>query len=235
MISFVTPTFNEKEAIQIFVKTMTDFGHTLNRPFEIIVVDDNSPDGTSEIVQKLQTEYPHLKLLKRIGKKGIGSAYYDGYHQAQGEIIIGLDADLSQSLKTIPQFLSMIENEGYDMVIGSRNTSESVITGCSAFKRFGSITLNYFIRFFLGIHSSDLTHSFRAFKKEVLSKMNDQKITEIGHPSFFIEFSYRLTQEGYKIGDTSCDFKEREVGYSKLNLVKGLKRALHTMYRLKFS
>lgn len=231
MISVVTPTYNEKENILRFIKEVSHFLKGKKEPFEIIIVDDNSPDGTAELVNSVKSKYPNISLIRRAGKRGLGSAYFDGYSAAKGDILIGIDADLSPSLSSISSYIKNIEN-GDDMVIGSRYLPKSEIYGQSMLKLGGSKLFNILAGLFLSIPYSDITHSYRAITKKAFDDIR-KKITEVDHPSFFIEFSFWVNKKGYRVSEIPIVFKERRIGYSKLNFYQGLKSAIKTVVRLK--
>lgn len=195
------------------------------------MVDDNSPDGTAEVVKKLQSGDPNLKLVQRKGKLGIGSAYFDGFKQATGEFMIGIDADLSPSLDAIPKMIKKLE-AGSGMVIGSRYLPESRIYNMTKFKSGGSKLFNYFAKTVLGIPLSDITHSNRAFSAKAFSLIAPH-ITETGHPAFFIECSFWAKKLGEQVSEVPITFTERVLGQSKLDLNKGLRQALKTVRRLR--
>jgi len=231
MISVVTPTYNERENIPLFLAHISSFLVSLKQPFEVIIVDDSSPDGTSDVVISLKSKYPQVVLLKRVGKRGIGSAYFDGFAKAKGNIIIAIDVDLSQSLTTIPLFLKKLK-AGDGMVIASRYLPESEIRNISFYRQLGSKFFNMFVKFMLALPVLDSTHSYRAFKKDVFRDIS-KKIKENGHPSFFIELSFWTAKAGYTLSEVPTIFVERVHGQSKLNTFHGLKNAYNTLTRLK--
>jgi dolichol-phosphate mannosyltransferase len=233
MISIVTPTYNEKDGITHFVETISQTMKGLKQPFEIVVVDDNSPDGTASIVTELKKIYPALRLLKRKGKLGIGSAYSDGFSAAKGDYIIGIDADLSPGVGVISAFLKRLE-AGDGMVIGSRYLSDSQVRNVTEFKTKGSKLFNVVFRFFLGLPLSDLTHSNRAFSKKAWQAIAPRIQTK-DHPSFFIECSFWAKKLGFAVSEVPIVFTERVAGRSKLNVWKGLRNALKTIARLRFA
>lgn len=233
MISIITPTYNEKEGIGRFVETIANEMKRLKQPFEIVVVDDNSPDGTAEIVTGLRTQYPTVRLVKRKGKLGIGSAYFDGFSEASGDYLIGIDADLSPSLDVIPAFIKKLE-AGDGMVIGSRYLPTSRVVNVTEFKTKGSKVFNFVFRLILGLPLSDLTHSNRAFSRQAWAKIAPHIQTK-DHPSFFIECSFWAQKLGFKVSEVPITFTERAVGRSKLNVWKGLRNALKTIAKLRFA
>lgn len=231
MISIITPTYNEKENVSLFIKKVSSFLTRMKLPFEIIVVDDNSPDGTGEVVRSLKSKYPQVSLIKRINKNGIGSAYFDGFSKARGDILIGIDADLSPSLSAIPLFIEKLK-KGTDMVIGSRYIHGSKVRNISIFRQFGSKFFNVMLQLVFNSQISDITHSYRALKKNVFKNIA-RHITESGHPSFFIELTFWTIRKEYVVGEVPITFVERRHGYSKLNTFQGLKNAIKTIKRLK--
>ncbi len=233
MISIITPTYNERDGIEHFVQTISQVMNELGEPFEIIVVDDNSPDGTARRVTELKANYPNLELLKRAGKLGIGSAYFDGFCKASGEYLIGIDADLSPSTDAIPLFIERLKG-GDGMVIGSRYLPESQIHNMTKFKSDGSRVFNFFTRYALGIPLTDITHSNRAFSKETFKEIAPY-ITTKDHPSFFIECSYWVHRLGHAVSEVPITFTERIIGQSKLDIKNGLRRSFKTIAKLRKS
>lgn len=232
MISIITPTYNEKESIPIFIKEVSACLNSLREKFEIIIVDDSSPDGTAKVVKALQKKYPQLVLLKRKGKLGIGSAYFDGYTKAKGDFIIGIDADLSQSIETIPYFIKEMK-KGKRMVVASRYLPKSKVVNISIYRNWGSKAFNLFTKASLNLPILDITHSYRGITKKTVLDIK-KHITETVHPSFFIELTYLVHKKGYAISEVPTVFIERRSGVSKLNTLQGLKKAIKTIQRLKY-
>lgn len=227
MISVIMPTYNEKEGIGLSVEKITEFMKKQPQDFEIVVVDDNSPDGTAAVVTELKMKYPNVKLLKRAGKLGIGSAYFDGFSLAVGEYLIGIDADLSPSLDAIPHMVEKLAT-GSGMVIGSRYLPQSRIYNMTGFKSGGSRLFNLFARQALGLKLADITHSNRAFSRDCFQVIAPH-IKAKDHPAFFIECSFWADKLGYNPTEVPIVFTERTVGNSKLDLKKGLRGALRTI------
>lgn len=230
LISIITPTYNEKDNITYFITAVSQMMIKLRLNYEIIVVDDNSPDGTGRIVEKLKSKNPNIKLIKRKGKLGIGSAYFDGFQSAKGDYLIALDADLSPGVNTIPKFIEALD-AGKQMVIGSRYLPSSVIINVTKFKSNGSKLFNHFVKNVLRIPLSDITHSNRAFTKDAFIQIAPH-ITENSHPAFFIECSFWAHRLNYQLGEIPITFTERDNGQSKLNINKGLRKSLGTVARL---
>ncbi len=231
MISIITPTYNEKDGIEHFVASVSQTMKGLNQPFEIVVVDDNSPDGTADLVIRLRSKYPQLNLLKRAGKLGIGSAYFDGFAKAKGDFLIGIDADLSPGVEVLPLFVERLK-AGDGMVIGSRYLRKSRTVGVGLYKANGSRVFNIFTRIVLGVPASDITHSNRAMTKKCFEAIAP-KIKTKDHPSFFVECSFWAKKLGFRISEVPITFTERTTGRSKLNINKGLRNALKTIAKLR--
>ena len=234
MISFVIPTYNEKDSVPDQIKHIERVLSSKKLKGEIIVVDDNSPDGTANTVRMLQKKkkYNNIRLYVRQKKQGVGAAYLFGYGKAKGDIIIGIDADGSQSPEYVPDFLEKI-NEGYDVVIGSRYIKGSYYERSTSHEnnhyilsKFGNI----FASLYTGVPVSDLSHSFRAIKREVIDKVR----TKYKGNSFFIEFVFRAHQKGYKIGEIPVEFLKRKRGVTKISLGKDSVDALLALLKLRW-
>jgi len=226
MISIVIPTYNEKENIK---KLILKIFQNLENP-EIIVIDDNSTDGTSDVVKKLIKKY-NVRLIERSKKIGIGSAYKRGFRVASGDIIIQMDADLSHDPLYLRQFIEKI-NQGYDIVIGSRYIKNGKITGWSKYRKLLSKVSNFLAYLLLKIPVNDVTTGFRAYKKNFLNKINLDEINSNGY-SFNLEILFRSLEVEGKIVEIPIIFKNRRIGKSKLGN-KEIFYFLMTILRLMF-
>lgn len=226
MISVVIPTYNEKENIK---KLVPRIFNTLDN-VEVIIVDDNSPDGTRDIVKTLQKKY-NIKLIERPEKLGIGSAYKTGFRAARGDIIFEMDADLSHNPKFMPQFVEAIKN-GYDIAIGSRYMKGGSIVGWGVYRTSVSRVANMLSHMILNINVSDVTTGFRAYKKSALKSIDLDEIRSDGY-SFQLEILYRLFRKGYKIKEIPIIFEDRKLGESKL-AKKEMPNYIRTVLRLMF-
>ncbi len=218
MISIVLPTYNEKENITNLIEQIESVVKRQNLKSEIVVVDDNSPDGTADAVAKLKKKYKNIKIFIREEKLGIGSAHFFGYHKANGEIIIAMDTDLSHDPNQIVDMINKI-NEGYDIVAGSRHIKGSYYETTSPetkrkyiASKFGNMLTTFVSR--VPIH--DFTNGFRAIRKKVVENVK----TESTGNSFLMEFIIKAHRKGYKVTEIPVTFKDRMFGKSKLQLEK---------------
>lgn len=229
MIYIVTPTYNEKENLPILVEKI----FSLNIPdLKMVVVDDNSPDGTGRIADELGKKYP-ITVIHRSEKSGLGTAYVTAFkailsssastssatNYSPSEVeglhyIIQMDADLSHDPAAIPQFLEKIKN--CDVVLGSRYIKGGKIENWDFFRRLVS-RLNFFVRIILWVPYHDLTGGYKCFRPEVLKNIDLDKLSSVGY-NFQIETTYRAHQKGYKIREIPITFTERKTGKSKFNL-----------------
>ncbi len=230
--SFVIPIYNEKPNIKkTIINIYKYFG--LKNDYEILFVDDISPDGSAEEVVKLSSTYNNVKLIQHGKKEGIGAALHYGSKKSIGKLIIFLDSDLSTSPEYLIKMINMIENQKYDMVIGSRFLKQSKQINKELFKKIGSKYFNYLAKYILNLNINDITHSFRVFKREIFYKLDDLLI-EKGHPSFVLELTYLSNRNNYKIGEYPITFVERDenAGQSKLSIKKELISSIKTIKRL---
>ena len=213
----VIPTYNESENIELFIKSIMDIAATLAE-IEILVVDDNSPDGTAEIVKNLSSIYHgKIHLLSRESKQGCATAYLKGFSwavQNNYEFILAMDADFSHDPKYIPQMLEAIGNN--DMVIGSRNVKGGVIENRTwirdALTKFGSI----YCRILLRCPIRDITGGYNMYKKEVFEKIDIDSIQSRGY-SFQIDIKYSVFKAGLKFVEIPIVFPDRKFGKSKMS------------------
>ncbi|MDG1743038.1 MAG: polyprenol monophosphomannose synthase [Polaribacter sp.] len=213
----IIPTYNEKENIEGIIRA------TFNekKEFHILVVDDNSPDGTSKIVEALILEFPdRLFLEKREGKSGLGTAYIHGFKWAiakKYDYIIEMDADFSHNPKDLIRLYSACKNEGGDVSVGSRYVNNQVNVVNWDIKR---LLLSYFaskyVRFITRIPLFDTTAGFVCWKKEVLETIELEKIKFVGY-AFQIEMKFKAWKHGFNIKEVSVVFTDRVIGTSKMS------------------
>lgn len=210
----VIPTYNEAQNIKPLLRSLFDLPV---KNLEVIVVDDNSPDGTANIVKKVKKHHP-VHLIKRQGKLGIGSAYITGFKRAleyNADLIFEMDADFSHDPEDVPRMIARSQ-EGHDLVIGSRKIDGGGIVGWGFVRKFMSTGAMVFARSVLGLKAKDVTAGFRCYKKEVLDTIDLDDIKSNGY-AFQEEMLYRTQKNGFSISEVPVIFKDRERGKSKLS------------------
>ncbi|MBN1954966.1 MAG: polyprenol monophosphomannose synthase [Anaerolineae bacterium] len=225
----IIPTYNEKENIASLVRQLLDLPVGL----EIIVVDDNSPDGTGELADALAVESGgRVQVIHRPGKLGLGTAYVAGFRQALAagaDHVLTMDADFSHNPRYIPAMLEKA-SRGYDLVIGSRYVPGGGASGCTAPRILLSWGANGFARTMLGLRARDTTAGFRCYRREVLESVGIDEIRSSGY-SFLIEMLYRAQRRGWQVGEVPIVFDNRQLGQSKISRHEIL-RAQQTVLRL---
>ena len=220
-VSVVLPTFNEAENIEALIRGI--YRHTGKDLFEIIVVDDDSPDKTSEIIKGLQKEIECLKLIVRKGKRGLPSAVWRGIKEAEGDVIVWLDCDLSHPPDVIPRLLGHIKD--YDVVCASRYAEGGKDTR-SVIRVATSKIINLTAQKILGLKIKDLTSGFYAVRKKVFSKV---KLMQTGFAEYLIRFSYDVEKNGFSVLEIGYVSPDRERGTSKSE--RSPTKFLHDGYR----
>lgn len=219
-ISIILPTYNERKNIGKLIPHIFNVFEKNGINGNIIVVDDNSPDRTYEVVEELQKKYPII-LIKRPRKMGIGSAYITGFKRASDEgydIVFEMDSDLSHNPDYIPDFLEKI-NQGFDMVIGSRRENGGGVIGWTWYRNFISKGASLIGEHIVGINGlKDLTSGFRAIKKEVINRIDLARIESDGY-AFQLEILEKVQKIGFKVGTVPIIFYGRYSGKSKLSKV----------------
>lgn len=228
-IFIIIPTYNERENIERLVKEILN----LNKDFRIIAIDDNSPDGTGEILDRLAQEYSQFKVIHRPGKQGLGTAYLDGFRLAlkeKADFIFEMDADFSHEPAYLPKMLEAIKD--CDLVIGSRYIRRGGIENWNFRRRFLSRLANLYVKLITGLPLSDSTSGFKCFRREVLETINLNKINSEGY-AFQIEMNYLVWSKGYRIKELPIVFSERRLGKSKLSR-KIIWEAVWLVWKLRF-
>lgn len=218
MLSVILPTFNEKENIARIVEGIFRVAENNNLKANIIVVDDNSPDGTAAAVKKLESEYPNqITLISRSHKLGLGSAYIVGFKHAinmGAEYIFEMDADLSHNPSELPQFIEAAKD--YDLIIGSRYIQDGKIMNWSRLRKLISLGGTIYAKTILNLPINDLTSGYKCFRSHLLKSMDLENISSDGY-SFQIELTYKAYQKGYKVKEIPIVFKDRNQGESKFS------------------
>ncbi len=224
----IIPTFNERENIALLIGELHTFVPTLH----VIVVDDNSPDGTGRIVDEIAAADARVHPLHRPAKLGLGTAHIAGMKLALAqrlEPILTMDADFSHAPHAAPQLLQALDQ--HDIVIGSRYVAGGGALHCSLPRRLLSRGANLFARSMLGLEASDTTAGFRAYRAAVLESIPLDDITSNGY-SFLIEMLYQCQKAGWRIGEVPILFENRQRGKSKISRQE-IYKALGTVMRLR--
>ena len=213
----IIPTYNEKENIEKIIKAI----FSLEKAFDILVIDDGSPDGTGKIVKDLMaTSFPdRLFLIERSGKLGLGTAYITGFKWAieKGyEYVFEMDADFSHDPADLPRLYSACHDDGYDVAIGSRYISGVNVVNWP----IGRVLMSYFaskyVRFITGFNIHDTTAGFKCYKRRVLKTIELDKVKFKGY-AFQIEMKYTAYKIGFKIKEVPVIFVNRREGVSKMS------------------
>lgn len=218
----VIPTYNEAENIEKLIKKI--FSLKIDG-LEIIIVDDNSPDGTADIVDRIQNadnrihdcHYSQIHLIKRSKKTGLGSAYITGFKKALdigADYIFEMDADFSHDPDDLPTLLQAAQTA--DLVIGSRKIPGGKIIGWGWNRKLTSNGAMWFSRLLLKLKTKDVTSGFRCFRRRVLETIPLDEIKSNGY-AFQEEMLYRVQKAGFKIAETPVTFIDRRAGKSKLS------------------
>lgn len=210
----IIPTYNERENVAAVIKKL----NSLNTGVDILIVDDNSPDGTAEIIKGLQKECKNLSLLKRSGKLGLGTAYIKGFNWAleRGyQYILEMDADLSHNPDDVPRLIKECK-KGYDLVIGSRYCDGVNVINWPIKRLLLSYSANKYTRIVTGLPIKDATAGFKCFNRKVLEDISFNRVKSSGY-SFQIEMNFRVWKKGYSLKEIPIVFEERSEGKSKMS------------------
>ncbi|MDA9325902.1 polyprenol monophosphomannose synthase [Flavobacteriaceae bacterium] len=212
----VIPTYNEIENIEPLLRDII----LLQRDFDILVVDDNSPDGTSALVEKLIIEYPdNIFLLKRTSKLGLGTAYIAGFKWAlkrHYDFIFEMDADFSHNPNDLLRLYSACENENCDMAIGSRYVTGVNVVNWPMNRVLLSWGASRYVRWITGMKIDDTTAGFICYRRHVLEAINLDAIKFVGY-AFQIEMKFKTYLSKFKIKEVPVIFTDRTKGTSKMS------------------
>lgn len=212
----VIPTYNEIENIELLLRDII----SLQRDFDVLVVDDNSPDGTSAVVDKVAKEFPNnIFLLKRTSKLGLGTAYIAGFKWAlkkQYDFIFEMDADFSHNPKDLLGLYSACENENCDMAIGSRYVTGVNVVNWPMNRVLLSWGASRYVRLITGMKIDDTTAGFICYRREVLETINLDAIKFVGY-AFQIEMKFKTYLSKFKIKEVPVIFTDRTKGKSKMS------------------
>ena len=207
------PTYNERDNIGRLVGEILAQGDGI----EVLIVDDNSPDGTGEVIRRMEAENSRVHAIHRAGKFGLGSAYREGFRYALGkgaDYIVEMDADFSHDPAIIPVFLETIKE--YDLVVGSRYLNGVSVINWPIRRLILSCFANIYTRIITGLRISDCTGGFKCFRRKVLESIDLDRIKSDGY-SFQIEMNFRCVENGFRVGEIPIIFIDRHAGSSKMS------------------
>ena len=212
----VIPTYNEIENMELLLREII----SLQQGFDVLVVDDNSPDGTSDVVEKLIEEYPNtLFLLKRTSKLGLGTAYIAGFKWALErpyDFIFEMDADFSHNPKDLIRLYNTCKDQNYDMAIGSRYVTGVNVVNWPMNRVLLSWGASKYVRWITGMKIDDTTAGFICYKRSVLQAINLEAIKFVGY-AFQIEMKFKTHLKKFKIIEVPVIFTDRTKGTSKMS------------------
>jgi dolichol-phosphate mannosyltransferase len=211
----IIPTYKEKENIEAVIKAIS----ALPVKFDILIIDDNSPDGTADIVKKLQESYSNLHLVERPGKMGLGTAYLTGFDWALSngyDYIFEMDADFSHNPDDLIRLYNACFKDGADLAIGSRYISGVNVVDWPLTRVLMSYSASIYVRMVTGMKIMDTTAGFKCYKSKVLKDIRKYKIRSVGY-GFQIEMKFTAWKLGYKIVEVPIIFTDRKHGISKMS------------------
>ncbi len=222
------PTYNERENIEIIYREVRRSA----RDCDILIIDDNSPDGTGAIADGLARRDRRVKVMHRTGKLGLGTANVAGMRYALQnayDVLISIDADMSHPPANIPKMLDRIRN--CDCVIGSRYVKDGGMVNWGLKRLFQSTVANTGARVLLGLTQKDVTSGFKCFRTDLLSRIGPDRIVSVGYV-YYVEILFRAVKAGARVEEIPIIFYNRDRGASKLNY-KELLRFAWTLLRLR--
>lgn len=212
----IIPTYNEKENAEAVIRKVM----SLQPTFDVLIVDDNSPDGTADIVKHLQGEYTgRLHLLQRSEKNGLGTAYIAGFKwclERTYSYIFEMDADFSHNPEDLPRLLNACENEGAGLAVGSRYITGVNVVNWPMSRVIMSYYASVYVRFITGMTIRDATAGFVCYTRDTLQHINLDKIKFKGY-AFQIEMKFKAWLKGVKIVEVPIIFTDRTLGTSKMS------------------
>jgi dolichol-phosphate mannosyltransferase len=210
----IIPTYKERENIEAIVKSISSQAID----FDILIIDDNSPDGTADIVKDLQKSFHNLNLIERPGKLGLGTAYIAGFRWALKKgynYVFEMDADFSHDPQDLLKLYKACAENGADLAIGSRYICGVNVVNWPLSRVLMSYVASIYVRIITGMKIMDTTAGFKCYKKEVLEKIRLDKIKSVGY-GFQIEMKFKTWKMGYKIVEVPIIFTDRKLGASKM-------------------
>jgi len=211
----IIPTYNESENLERIISRV----HEHNPQVDVLVADDNSPDGTGDIADKLVAEDSRVHVLHRKGKEGLGAAYLAGFRwglDAGYAVIVEMDADGSHRPQDLPKLLAALEEQNADLVLGSRWVQGGEVQNWPKSREVLSRGGNTYVRLAMGMKLRDATGGFRAFRRGTLETIGLEKVTSTGY-CFQVDLAFRAVSAGCKVVEVPITFVERELGVSKMS------------------
>ena len=229
----VTPTYNEKENIEKIIRKV----FSLDKELDMLIIEDNSPDGTADIVKRLMTEFPNRLFMKeRKGKLGLGTAYLAGFEWALEHgynYVCEMDADFSHNPDDLPRMFEACQSGKGDVVVGSRYVDGKISVVNWPMKRLlMSYYASKYVRLITRMKVFDATAGFVCYSRKVLERMKFDKVKFVGY-AFQIEMKYTATRLGFKIYELPIIFTDRVLGTSKMSM-KIFKEAFFGVFNLRF-
>jgi dolichol-phosphate mannosyltransferase len=206
------PTYNERENLEPMLRALGGKG------VRVLVIDDNSPDGTGPLADRLAAELDYVDVLHRERKEGLGPAYLAGFRRALAEgaeLVLEMDCDFSHDPNEVPRLLAAVES-GADLALGSRYVPGGGVRNWGLLRRIISAGGSLYARILLGVTVRDLTGGFKCYRREVLEAIDLDAVDSKGY-AFQIETTYRVLRAGFKVVEVPITFADREVGGSKMS------------------
>ena len=205
------PTYNERENLEAMLRALGD------KDVHVLVIDDNSPDGTGEIADRLAAELGYVSVLHRENKEGLGPAYLAGFRRALAdgaELVLEMDCDFSHDPNDVPRLIAAAGEA--DLVLGSRYVAGGAVRNWGLVRRVVSAGGSWYARVLLGARIRDLTGGFKCYRRRVLETIDLDAIDSKGY-AFQIETTYRALRAGFKVAEVPITFVDREAGGSKMS------------------
>jgi dolichol-phosphate mannosyltransferase len=205
------PTYNERENLEPMLRALGD------KDVHVLVIDDNSPDGTGELADRLAAELDYVDVLHRERKEGLGPAYLAGFRRALSgdtEVVLEMDCDFSHDPKDVPRLVATAAEA--DVVLGSRYVPGGAVSNWGVLRRFVSAGGSWYARIVLGVSVRDLTGGFKCYRRAVLETIDLDAIHSKGY-AFQIETTYRALRAGFRVVEIPITFVDREAGGSKMS------------------
>ncbi len=206
------PTYNERENLEPMLRALGD------KDVRVLVIDDNSPDGTGELADRLAAELGYVDVLHRESKEGLGPAYLAGFRRAlesDAELVLEMDCDFSHDPDYVPRLIAAVE-DGADLALGSRYVPGGGVRNWGLLRRVISAGGSLYARVILSVKVRDLTGGFKCYRRAVLESIDLDAVDSKGY-AFQIETTYRALRAGFKVVEVPITFADREVGGSKMS------------------